>query len=180
MIQTALANLSATSHALVTLSPWTGYYFFPSWAYSFTCDAWDFYTQNTYATPQQMNILVRAALCLFQYVVLPMFYAYVWRSAPPQVNVYVPASSTAPVVVETSGPVSEEALDEVDKEILHILARSHATTRMILHCLRPSYPDLERNDVNSRLFRLMGENRVYNIPGSGTAPMWAPIKIKDQ
>ena len=127
-------------------------------------------------TPHDMRLVLQLLFELTRFILLPMFYAYIWRvqPAPTQITIQAPC-----VDRET---MTSDDLDAIDKSILLSLSRnpSGCTARMIHQRIGPMYPELEKEDIAKRLEVLTGHNRAAILPTNLSSVMWIPIKVKAQ
>lgn len=122
-------------------------------------------------TARMLHILVE----LTRSILLPMFYAYIWRPITPTPKIIVTATMPETVAVN-----SNDELDGIDKSILHTLSRnpSGCTAHMIHQRIGPMYPELEKEDIVKRINLLTGLNRASILKTSLSSQVWVPIKVK--
>jgi len=105
----------------------------------------------------QARFIIRVLLILSQYTILPMFYAYLWRPAAPQVNIHLGRNYAV-----TEAPKEEVELDSLANEILENLKRCPTGTsaKHLLRSLVPFYDDLELYAIHTRLADLQTNGLV--------------------
>jgi hypothetical protein len=125
--------------------------------------------------PENLTRMLQFLLELARSILLPMFYAYIWRPITPVPKIIVTATLPEPVVVN-----SNDELDGIDKSILHTLSRnpSGCTAHMIHQRIGPMYPELEKEDIVKRINILTGLNRASILTTSLSSQVWVPIKVK--
>ena len=146
-----------------------------SWFFVYAQPLYKLY-QRVILTPNDMRLVFQLLFDITRFVLLPMFYAYMWRpvTAAPQITIQAPC-----VDRET---MTSDDLDTIDKSILLSLSRnpSGCTARMIHQRIGPMYPELEKEDIAKRLESLTAMNRAAILPTNLSSVMWIPIKVKAQ
>jgi hypothetical protein len=109
---------------------------------------------------------------VLQYLLAPMFFAYLWSPKQPEINVFIP--DAGPVIVREGEPEPEDGLDGTSKQILaHLRAHPEGlTSKRLFRALQIYDQDLEEFDLNGRLYALRRSNLVWQVPGPHSAVRW--------
>jgi hypothetical protein len=114
-----------------------------------------------------------AGLLLLRNLLLPLFFAYLFRPKAAEVHIHVKQQETD-LHIQRENDDEESLLDELDNRIIEQLKKreSGTTARMLTLALRSSYPELELADMDDRLNILQSKGLVSGFKGQLRAPLW--------
>ena len=120
----------------------------------------DFNTAYTYLTST------------FQYLIVPIFCAYMCSPSKQDINIYIPENG--PATMHYGDPEPEDMLDPLSKEVLEHLRRrpSGTTAKMLYRSLQVYHPELELFEMNGMLYMLSRANHITRVPSAQNIMRW--------